>query len=104
MVADARADDRATLPTAIMTREDRSEILTALGHAIRRRRVSAGWSQDRFAELVGFDRTYVGSVERGERNVSLVNLARFASALGIRTSELLTLMEQELVDAGTNEG
>ena len=52
-------------------------------------------SQEAFAEKVGVHRTYIGSVERGERNVSLDNIVRIASSLGLRASELLALAEVE---------
>ena len=71
-------------------------IQLAIGHAIRRRRVEAGISQDALASRVGLHRTYVGSVERGERNVSIVNLARLAAALGLPLSELIALAEVEV--------
>ncbi len=67
----------------------------ALGHAIRQKRVESGMSQEAFAEKVGVHRTYIGSVERGERNVSLDNILRIATSLGLRASELLALAEVE---------
>jgi transcriptional regulator with XRE-family HTH domain len=62
--------------------------LVAFGASIRRLRQLKGWSQERFAEEAGLDRTYVGGVERGERNVSLLNLQRLAEALGMNLSHL----------------
>lgn len=47
-------------------------------------------SQERLAELTGLHRTYVGSVERGERNVSIDNIERFAKALGISVTALVS--------------
>lgn len=47
-----------------------------------------GVSQEEFADLCGLDRTYVGGIERGERNVALVNLEKLAKALKISLSEL----------------
>jgi transcriptional regulator with XRE-family HTH domain len=56
---------------------------------LRKVRLERGLSQERFADLSGVHRTYVGSVERGERNVSIDNMERFASALGVDLVELL---------------
>jgi transcriptional regulator with XRE-family HTH domain len=47
-------------------------------------------SQEALADLVGLHRTYVGSVERSERNVSLDNIERLAAALGVDIAELLS--------------
>lgn len=65
----------------------------ALGRAIRQLRVAAGLSQEGLADRSGMHRTYVGGIERGERNVSLRNLLKLASALDVRASELLRLSE-----------
>lgn len=48
---------------------------------MKERRVELGFSQEKLAELTGLHRTYVGSVERGERNVSIDNMQRIAEAL-----------------------
>ena len=45
-------------------------------------------SQEEFADLCGLDRTYVGGIERGERNVSLMNIEKVAKALRVSVSEL----------------
>jgi DNA-binding XRE family transcriptional regulator len=67
-------------------RADRWPIAT-----LRAYRQEAGLSQEKLAAKVGLDRTYVGGAERGERNVALVNLVRFAEALGIEPGQLLSL-------------
>ena len=61
----------------------------ALGRAIRQLRLAAGISQEGLAERSGMHRTYVGGIERGERNVSFRNLLRLAAALEVRPSELI---------------
>jgi len=59
------------------------------GRRVREQREAAGFSQEVLAERCGLHRTYVGSIERGERNVSLVNLALLAKALDLTLSDLL---------------
>ena len=50
-------------------------------------------SQEDLAEAAGLDRTYVGSVERGERNISLINILRIAQALEVNPSTLLVCFD-----------
>lgn len=64
------------------------DIRIRFGKALRWRRGKLGLSQEEFADLCGLDRTYVGGIERGERNVSLVNIERVAKALNISVPEL----------------
>jgi transcriptional regulator with XRE-family HTH domain len=56
---------------------------------VRRLRVSVGLSQEALAGRAGLHRTYVSSIERGERNVSIQNIFRIAKALGVDPRELL---------------
>jgi len=60
-----------------------------IGSNIKKFRLARGLTQEELAELTGLHRTYVGSVERGERNVSAKNIARIASALDIEPFKLL---------------
>ena len=59
------------------------------GFRIRECRTNVGLSQEALAEICGLHRTYVGSVERAERNVSIDNIERIATALGVTPSTLL---------------
>lgn len=63
--------------------------LVLLGAGIRRVRQSMGISQEALSALCGLHRTYVGSVERGERNIGFLNLVKIARALKKRPAELL---------------
>jgi transcriptional regulator with XRE-family HTH domain len=52
-------------------------------------RVQKGFSQEELADIAELHRTYVGSVERGERNISIDNMERLADALGVQLMDLL---------------
>lgn len=69
-------------------------IKTRLGFAIRQLRSRGGFSQEAFAHAVGLHRTYIGSVERGERNISLDNIEKIAKALGLTPAQLLSDAEK----------
>lgn len=68
---------------------DYKKLLLSLGEIIREKRKALGYSQEGFADLVGLHRTYIGSVERGEKNISFINLRKIAEKLNISLSELL---------------
>ena len=71
------------------TSVSRGAILRQFGDAVRQLRGARGWSQEDLAERCGLDRTYLGGVERGERNVGLINLVRIAVALDVDPSKLV---------------
>ncbi len=60
----------------------------AFGGNVRKLRLAAGFSQEALAEKADLHRTYVGSVERGERNISLENIHALAKALGVDVRRL----------------
>jgi transcriptional regulator with XRE-family HTH domain len=64
-----------------------------LGKRIHELRAAKKWSQEEFAHVSGFHRTYVGQIERGEKNMSFDNLAKVADALGVALSTLLDGLE-----------
>ena len=66
-----------------------SDVQTRFGVRIRKLRSDKGISQEALAELAGLHRTYISSVERGERNVTLTTIERLASALGVPMVELI---------------
>jgi transcriptional regulator with XRE-family HTH domain len=71
------------------TRQRKDPLLERLGARIREIRKKKGLSQERVALAAGLDRSYVGGVERGERNVAIVNLNKIAKALNVSLPTLL---------------
>lgn len=67
-----------------------NERLHRLGEAVRSARTGAELSQEQLAELAGVHRTYVGAVERGERNISVGSMYALADALGISPTNFFT--------------
>ena len=68
--------------------------LTAFGLAVKTQRQKAGFSQEQLAAISGLNRTYIGSIERGERNIGLQNVFVLAAALNISASDLLRATER----------
>ena len=65
------------------------QLIKAFGQRIRELRTAKGLSQEQLAEKTNFHRTYIGMVERGERNISLSNIGVFAKFFEMSVSELL---------------
>ncbi|MFA6446409.1 MAG: helix-turn-helix transcriptional regulator [Candidatus Paceibacterota bacterium] len=63
--------------------------LIRFGEHIRNERMRRGLSQEELGEKAGVHRTYVGMIERGEKNITLLNIEKFARALGVRISVLV---------------
>jgi transcriptional regulator with XRE-family HTH domain len=70
------------------------DIRERFGLAVKLGREALGLTQEEFAERAGIHRTYLSDVERGSRNVSLVNIERLASALSLEVSELFRRAER----------
>jgi transcriptional regulator with XRE-family HTH domain len=62
---------------------------TVFGKHVRKLRLDRGFSQEKLAELADLHRNYVGGVERGERNIAIVNIVRLARALKVKPAKLL---------------
>jgi len=73
----------------ISGKEDVDGSLAALGAVIRLERKKRQLSQEALADAAGIDRSHMGKIERGERNLTLLNLVRVGRALGQRASDLL---------------
>ena len=65
------------------------ELQRTVGENVRRYRKSRGLSQEEFAEVLDVHRTYLGGIERGERNLTLRSVERLADAIGVAPLELL---------------
>ena len=66
------------------------DLLTRLGDRIRRLRRARGWTQAVMAERVGIDRSFLADVERGKRNVSILNLEIIAKGLRVSLAQLFS--------------
>jgi transcriptional regulator with XRE-family HTH domain len=68
---------------------DKDRNLARLGAAVRARRVALALSQEALADASGIDRSHMGKIERGERNVTFLNILRIATAVHCKPSDLL---------------
>ncbi|RUR70986.1 helix-turn-helix domain-containing protein [Variovorax guangxiensis] len=73
--------------------EERHPALTAFGEAVRRQRKALGYSQEAFADACEIDRSYMGGVERGERNLAMINIMRIIETLGMRPADFFQGMD-----------
>ena len=65
-----------------------ADVKVLFGERVRELRQDRGWSQEEFAARAELDRSYVGCIERGERNVSIENICKIADALGVSPAAL----------------
>ena len=72
----------------------RPDVRERFGFAVKARREELGLTQEELAHRAGIHRTYLSDVERGARNLSLVNIERLAAALSLSMSELFGLVEK----------
>lgn len=77
-----------------MIRKREHDPRAEFGRVVRRLREEKGLSQEKLAELAGIHRTYIGDVERGTRNVALVNMTKIAGALRTPLSRIIAEMEK----------
>jgi DNA-binding XRE family transcriptional regulator len=75
--------------TRVSGKEDSARDLERLGAAVRARRRTLELSQEALADLAGIDRSHMGKIERGERNVTLLDIVKIARAVQCQPSELL---------------
>lgn len=77
----------------VADKSDHERVLGNLGDAIRARRQSMRMSQETLADAAGINRTHMGEVERGKRNISFMGIVKIASAMGVKSSDII-------IDAG----
>ena len=71
--------------------ESRRQRTNRFGAAVRKARMAAGFTQEDLADRSGLDRSYIGGVERGERNPTLTVIDKIANGLGISIAELFSI-------------
>ena len=69
------------------------DLQKTVGRNLRAYRLERGLSQEAFADVLGVHRTYMGGVERGERNLTLKSLEKMAEQIGVEAGELLYLRQ-----------
>ena len=69
----------------------KKEILIKFGNKVRAERLKQHLSQEAFADKVGVHRTYIGMIERAEKNVTLITIEKIAKTLGMSVNELMKL-------------
>lgn len=87
----------------VSAKTDKNELLKRFGLAVRRYREKLGLSQEALAEAAGIERSHMGRIERGERNVSLLNIAKIASSLGVTLEHLFALVAPATEPVSENE-
>lgn len=87
----------------IDTDAEHSRYLEQFGRAVRVERKALGYSQEAFADRVGLDRSYMGGVERGERNIALINMMRIVEALGMQPSGFFKHLDSTDLPAGADK-
>lgn len=67
-----------------------ADVKRQFGESVREHRRAAGLSQEELADLAELDRSYVGCIERGERNLSIENVCKLAKAIGVSPADFFT--------------
>lgn len=89
-------------PNLFIVKDEIKDLPRVFGLAVRRYRHQLGLSQEEFATRCQLHRTYLGAIERGERNVTIVTANRIAVALGLRLSEIIGDLERECLGQKSN--
>ena len=81
-----------------MRMSEKCPALIKLGQRIRELRIEKGFSQEAFAFEINIDRTYMGGIERGERNIAAINLIRIAQGLKVEVGDLFPPINNLKID------
>jgi transcriptional regulator with XRE-family HTH domain len=73
----------------------KKQILVDFGNEVRARRMRLGLSQEALADLAGVHRTYIGMIERAEKNITLENIGKIAKALKVKVSDIMKTVKYE---------
>ena len=79
---------RTTVSISIYFSNMKKEILVKFGNKVREERLKRNLSQEKFAEIIGVHRTYIGMIERAEKNITLTNIEKIAKALKMPINRL----------------
>lgn len=82
----------------VQPNRDMGSVRELLAHRIRELRHEKGWSQEDLADVCGLHRTYIGSLERAERNFGVDTLGKLAGAFGISPYEMLNIGSRKAAD------
>lgn len=74
---------------------EKGNLQKEFGQIVKKHRQELNLSQEKFAEKIGLHRTYISEVERGTRNISLINIVRIAEGLNINSSQIFIEMEKK---------
>jgi transcriptional regulator with XRE-family HTH domain len=77
-----------------MKKQNAKNLQTIVAANVRRQRLAIGLSQEELADVCGYHRTYIGAIERGERNITLLTLDSLAQALKLNVTDLLVTHDQ----------
>lgn len=75
-----------------------ANLLLALGAELTDRRIRQGWSQQQIADMLGYDISYIGQLERGEKSPTFRTLMSFADAFEIKVSQLVAAAEKKMTN------
>ena len=82
---------------------EQAALLLLFGRVVKAFRVKAGLSQEKLAEHAHLHRTYIGMIERGEKNVTLANILKLSKALGVPASQFFIELENGKTDPNRHQ-